>query len=140
MTPRLDVLVIDDEPAIREVLSLRLADWGHAVRAVDSATTALREIDARSPDVVLCDVVLPGSSGLALLHRVRECERELPVVMITAHGNIDSAVEAMKAGASDFLTKPLDHDALRALLDNIERQVRDRRTSESLDGQLEKTD
>src|SRR6185503_7031955 len=112
----LSVLVVDDEPALREVLSLRITDWGHEVRAVGDVVTAEREIDARRPDLVLCDVVLPGAPGVALLHRLRERDAKLPVVMITAHGNIDSAVEAMKAGATDFLTKPLDHQMLRALL------------------------
>ena len=134
----LSVLVIDDEPALREVLSLRITDWGHEVRAVADVAAAERELDARRPDVVLCDVVIPGSSGLALLHRIRERDRQLPVVMITAHGNIDSAVDAMKAGASDFLTKPLDHQMLRALLEATAREVRRRLASRSLDAQLEK--
>jgi DNA-binding NtrC family response regulator len=133
---RLDVLVVDDEPAIREVLSLRISDWGHTVRAVEHPTDALREIDAHPPHVVLCDVVLPGSSGLALLHRVRERRADLPVVMITAHGSIDAAVEAMKAGAQDFLTKPLDYEAVRALLDGVERRVREQETRDLLDVQL----
>ncbi len=140
MVTHLKVLVIDDEPALREVLSLRLADWGHEVRAAADVVEGLREIDARMPDVVLCDVVLPRSSGLALLHRVRERDTRLPVVMITAHGNIDSAVEAMKAGATDFLTKPIDHALLRALLDNIASAVRTRRESRALDARLDHPD
>jgi two-component system response regulator HydG len=134
----LSVLVVDDEPALREVLSLRITDWGHDVRAVGDVAAAERELDVRRPDVVLCDVVLPGSSGLALLHRIRERDKQLPVVMITAHGNIDSAVDAMKAGASDFLTKPLDHQMLRALLEATAGEVRRRLASRSLDAQLEK--
>src|SRR5687768_15163051 len=134
----LSVLVVDDEPALREVLSLRIKDWGHEVRTVGDVAAAERELDVRRPDVVLCDVVLPGSSGLALLHRIRERDKQLPVVMITAHGNIDSAVDAMKAGASDFLTKPLDHQMLRALLEATAGEVRRRLASRSLEAQLEK--
>ena len=134
----LSVLVVDDEPALREVLSLRISDWGHQVRAVGDVAAAERELEARRPDVVLCDVVLPGSSGIALLQRIRERDTKLPVVMITAHGNIDSAVDAMKAGASDFLTKPLDHQMLRALLENTAGEVRRRQASRSLDAQLDK--
>ncbi|MGH7680082.1 MAG: sigma-54-dependent transcriptional regulator [Gemmatimonadaceae bacterium] len=132
----LSVLVIDDEPALREVLSLRIADWGHDVRTVGDVTAAEREIEARRPDLVLCDVVLPGSSGMALLYRIRERDLQLPVVMITAHGNIDSAVDAMKAGASDFLTKPLDHQMLRALLEATASEVRRRLATRSLDAQI----
>ena len=140
MQPRLDVLVVDDEPAIREVLALRLADWGHESRAVASATEAERAIAARVPDLVLCDVILPGSSGLALLMRVREHQVSLPVVMMTAHGNIDSAVEAMKAGANDFLTKPLDYDTLRALIQSVARTVAARQEARTLDAELRRLD
>lgn len=128
----LSVLVVDDEPALREVLSLRIADWGHDVRAVGDAAEAEREIDRSRPDLVLCDLVLPGSSGMALLHRIKRQDERLPVVMITAHGNIDGAVEAMKAGAADFLTKPLDYVALFALLEATASDVRRHRSSRSL--------
>jgi two-component system, NtrC family, response regulator HydG len=133
----LSVLVVDDEPALREVLSLRIADWGHEVHAVADAAEAEREIDRRRPDLVLCDLVLPGSSGMALLHRIKRQDDRLPVVMITAHGNIDGAVEAMKAGAADFLTKPLDYVALFALLEATSSDVQRRRASRSLEAQLD---
>jgi DNA-binding NtrC family response regulator len=136
---RLNVLVVDDEPALREVLSLRIADWGHDVRAVEDVAAAEREIDRSRPDIVLCDLVLPGGSGMELLKRIKRHDEKLPVVMMTAHGNIDGAVEAMKAGAADFLTKPLDHNALFALLTVLaeeHRASRVRRTlNERLDGQ-----
>jgi CheY-like chemotaxis protein len=66
---RLGVLDVDDEPALREVLSLRIADWGHDVRAVADASEAERELDRARPDLVLCDIVLPGATGLELLKR-----------------------------------------------------------------------
>ncbi|MEP6729623.1 MAG: sigma-54 dependent transcriptional regulator [bacterium] len=130
--PRLSVLVIDDEPALREVLSLRIADWGYDVRAVEDAAQGEREIERKRPDLVLCDLVLPGSSGMELLKRVKRLEAQLPIVMITAHGNVDGAVEAMKAGATDFLTKPLDTVALFALLEATASDVRKRRLGPSL--------
>jgi two-component system response regulator HydG len=134
----LSVLVVDDEPALREVLFLRITDWGHDVRTVADVAAAERELEVRRPDVVLCDVVLPGSSGLALLHRIKERDHRLPVVMMTAHGNIDSAVEAMKAGATDFLTKPLDHRMVQALLEATASDIRRHQASRSLDAQLDK--
>jgi two-component system, NtrC family, response regulator HydG len=135
---RLDVLVVDDEPALREVLSLRIEDWGHEVRAVGDTVECERELDRRRPDIVLCDVVLPGETGLELLKRVKRQDERLPMVMMTAHGNIDAAVEAMKAGATDFLTKPLDYAMLYALLEATASDVRQRRGSQSLSNQLER--
>lgn len=135
---RLSVLVLDDEATLREVLSLRIADWGHDVRAVGDAHSALDALRAARPDVMLCDLVLPGSSGMAVLARVKEQDPTLPVVMMTAHGNIDGAVDAMKSGATDFLTKPLDHEMLRALLETIAGQVRSRHATRSLDERLDR--
>ena len=132
----LDVLVVDDEPALREVLSLRIEAWGHEVRAVGDAVEAERELERLLPDIVLCDVVLPGASGLELLKRVKRHDDRLPMVMMTAHGNIDAAVEAMKAGAADFLTKPLDYAMLYALLEATASDVRQRRGSRSLTDRL----
>jgi two-component system response regulator HydG len=131
--PRLSVLVIDDEPALREVLSLRIADWGYDVRAVEDAAEGEREIERKRPDLVLCDLVLPGSSGMELLKRVKRRDAKLPIVMITAHGNVDGAVEAMKLGATDFLTKPLDTVALFALLEATASDVRKRQVGLSLE-------
>jgi two-component system, NtrC family, response regulator HydG len=133
---RLDILVVDDEPALREVLSLRIQDWGHEVRAVGDTTEAQRELEARRPDLVLCDVVLPGMSGLEFLKQVKEHDDRLPMVMMTAHGNIDAAVEAMKTGATDFLTKPLDYAMLYALIEATVSDVRQRRGSQSLTDRL----
>src|SRR5688572_3505433 len=137
---RLSVLVVDDEAALREVLSLRISDWGHDVRAVADAAAGLAAIETARPDIVLCDLVLPGSSGMAVLARVKERDASLPVVMMTAHGNIDGAVDAMKSGAADFLTKPLDHEMIRALLEATVSDVRGRRATRSLDMQLEQVD
>src|ERR1044071_3323961 len=136
--PRLNVLVIDDEPALREVLALRIADWGHQPRTIGDALAVEREIDRQRPDLVLCDLVLPGSSGMELMRRIKRNDERLPVVMMTAHGNIDGAVEAMKSGAMDFLTKPLDHQALFALLTVMAEEQRTARAQRSLNDRLDK--
>jgi DNA-binding NtrC family response regulator len=137
-TTRLAVLVVDDEPALREVLSLRIADWGCEVRTAADVAEAEREFDRNPPDLVLCDVALPGGSGLDLLKRFKRQDETIPVVMITAHGDIDKAVEAMKAGAADFLTKPLDYVMLQALLESAASELRQRQESHSLDAHLER--
>src|SRR5207237_7678749 len=135
---RLSVLVVDDEPALREVLSLRIADWGHDVRAVGDIADAERALDSQPPDVVLCDVVLPDGSGLDLLKRIKKQDERLPVVMITAHGDVDKAVDAMKSGATDFLTKPLDYLMLHALLIATEGELRQQSESRTLDLHLDR--
>lgn len=135
---RLAVLVVDDEPALREVLSLRIADWGYDVRTAGDIAEAERALDSQPADLVLCDVVLPGGSGLELLKRLKRQDERLPVVMITAHGDIDRAVEAMKSGAADFLTKPLDYVMLQALLETAAGELRQRNDSHSLDVHLER--
>src|SRR5512135_3141020 len=101
---------------MREVLRMRLEQWGWEVTAASDAEEALAACGKLDPDVVVCDVVLPGASGLELLPRLRG-EDQRPVVMVTAHGSIDAAVEAVKQGAADFLTKPLDYVKLRAVLE-----------------------
>jgi len=135
---RLAVLVVDDEPALREVLSLRIADWGYDVTTVADVAEAERVLDRQPPDLVLCDVVLPGGSGLELLKRIKRQDPRLPVVMITAHGDIDRAVEAMKTGAADFLTKPLDYPVLQALLESAASELRQQEESRTLDAHLQR--
>ena len=136
----LNVLVVDDEPTLREVLSLRIAGWGHEVRAAADVGEAEAAVAAARPDLVVSDVVLPEASGLELLKRLRRREPDLPVVMITAHGHVDAAVEAMKVGALDFLTKPLDHAALKVLLETVAEDVRQRRDTAALLATLDRRD
>lgn len=134
----LSILVIDDEPAVREVLTLRIEGWGHDVRTAADAVEAEGALEELRPDLIISDVVLPGLSGLELLARLREKEVDCPVILITAHGNIDVAVEAMKLGARDFLTKPLDYGKLRALLAAEEAEQSYRSELDALEERLEK--
>jgi two-component system response regulator HydG len=129
----LEVLVVDDEPALREVLSQRLTDWGCDVSTAGDVTEAEAVLRRTHPDLVLSDVVLPGLSGLDLLRRFKRHDADLPVILITAHANVDAAVEAMKAGATDFLIKPIDSVALRAQIDAVGAERRSRDTTRALD-------
>lgn len=117
------VLVVDDESAICEVLETRLEAWGYAVLLAQDAPTARRLVAAHQPDIVLSDVFLPEANGVELLDAYREGNPGRPVVMMTAYGTIDTAVDAMKKGARDFLTKPLDPAKLKAVLDRLEPEV-----------------
>jgi DNA-binding NtrC family response regulator len=134
----LRVLVVDDEPAMREVLEMRLSEWGHRVIVAGSGSEARVLAEREHPDTVISDVVLPELSGLELLQTLTAGDRDRPVILITAYGTIDEAVEAMKLGAHDFLTKPLDYDKLRATLAALAKEIERRRQMRKLDSVLEK--
>lgn len=134
----LRVLVVDDEPAVREVLAVRIQGWGYAVRAAADMPETERQLREFVPDVVISDVVLGDTSGLDLLKRLKAGDPRRPVILITAHGSIDVAVEAMKGGAEDFLTKPLDYTKLHALLASMAAELRQRDWVRALESRLER--
>ena len=101
------VLVIDDEGAVRETLSQILADEGYAVTSVDSGEEGLRRLLEEPFDLAFLDVWLRDRDGLSVLEAARERLREVPVVMISGHANVETAVRAVRLGADDFLEKPL---------------------------------
>ena len=101
------ILVVDDEAGVRASLEGVLGDEGYAVHAVETGEAALLALGARRFDLVLLDVWLPGRDGLEVLGRIRETDAELPVVVISGHGTIETAVKAVRLGAQDFVEKPL---------------------------------
>src|SRR4051812_22754418 len=107
-----NVLVVDDDPAVGKVLSAQLAQAGIACRHVPDAATALTQLRERPVDVVITDLRMPGASGLELLAEITAHWPEIPVILLTAHGSVGAAVEAMKKGAADFLLKPFDRDEI----------------------------
>ncbi len=117
------VLVVDDEPAMREVLQARIERWGYPVRTAETVACARALVASFDPDLVISDLVLPDATGLALLEQLRGDGRERTILLITAYGTIDIAVLAIKGGAADFLTKPLDYVALRRFIDAIEARL-----------------
>ncbi len=106
------VLVVDDEPAVRESLRMLLKSECE-VETADGVDAALESIGQRAPDLVLLDVMMPGRNGLELLAELAERGLPIPVVVLTATNTVAVAVEAMKLGARDFVTKPFELDALR---------------------------
>jgi len=106
----LDPLVVDDDSAVRLVLTKLLRQVGYDARSVASGPEALRAIDARAIDLVVTDLAMPTMSGIQLAAELVERCPGLPVIVLTAHGNVPTAVEAMRAGARDFLMKPFDRD------------------------------
>jgi len=116
MTPSRTVLVVDDDQSFRRVMEYQLHEDGYRVLTAASASAALLQLGLEPIDVVVTDVKMPGEDGLELLGRLKTLEPDLPVVMLTAHGTIGSAVEAMKRGAVDYLTKPFTREQLRVAL------------------------
>ena len=110
------ILVVDDDPTFRSVLEMRLQGWGYEVRTASSAPAAEEEAEQWRPHLILSDVVMPEVSGIQLLERLRSDDGQRPVILLTAHGTVEMAVEAMKLGAVDFLTKPLNYGNLSSVL------------------------
>ncbi len=118
------VLIVDDEPGVRAALTGVLRDEGYEVEAVESGEACLDRVTRGVYDVILLDIWLPGVDGLATLERLRERQVDSTVVMISGHGNIESAVRAIKLGAFDFLEKPLSLDKTVLVVTNAMRQRR----------------
>lgn len=115
----LDILVVDDERDIRELVSGVLSDEGYECRTAGTSTAALEMIDQRRPSLVLLDVWLHGSpmDGLEVLDAIKQREPELPVIIFSGHGNIDTAVSAVSRGAMDFIEKPFEAERLLLLVE-----------------------
>ncbi len=113
---RKQVLIVDDEPNLRKILAAQLSRDGYDVLTAEDGERGLAQLREHHIDLVITDLKMPGVDGMTLLKRALEEEPELPVVMITAHGTIDTAVEALKRGAFDFVTKPFDKDEVRQIV------------------------
>ncbi len=111
------LLVVDDEPGHRLMVRAVMEDAGWRVIEADSGESALEELSREMPHTALVDMRMPGMDGLTLLREIQARQPELPVVLLTAYGNVGSAVEAMKKGAYDYLTKPADNEELKAVLE-----------------------
>jgi nitrogen regulation protein NR(I) len=110
------ILVVDDEPNLRRVLSAQLARDGYDVHTAEDGVQGLAVLAEHHIDLVITDLRMPNLDGMGLLRRALELDPELPIVMITAHGTVDNAVEALKTGAFDYVTKPFDQAEVRAVV------------------------
>ena len=106
------VLVVDDDEAMRDMVVALLEDAGYTANGAQGADQALEILGDDDFDAVISDIRMPGRSGIELLGEIRELRPETPIIMMTAFGTIDSAVEAMQAGAFDYVTKPFKRDAV----------------------------
>ncbi len=130
----IEILVVDDEPDIRDLVAGVLSDEGYECRTAGDSTTALAMVDQRRPSVVLLDVWLHGSpmDGLEVLDAIKAREPNLPVIIFSGHGNIDTAVSAVSRGAMDFIEKPFEASRLLHLVERATETERLRRENERL--------
>jgi DNA-binding NtrC family response regulator len=118
------ILVADDEPSNRKILAQELVHKGFAVDTAGGGKEALAKIESAPPDLVILDYMMPDLSGLEVLKELRKRGNDTPVILITAYGSVDRAVEVMKAGAYDFITRPFDPDHIELVVRKaIERQT-----------------
>jgi len=111
------ILIVEDEGTLRESLKRVLSREGYVVDAVDSSESALAVIGQKAFDLVVTDIILPGISGMELLKKCRQKNSTLIVIIITAYATIESAVEAIRAGAFEYLVKPIIHEELKAAIE-----------------------
>jgi len=111
------LLIVDDDPAHRSMLLTLLTDWGYRLEGVEDGESAVALCRERPFDLILMDVRMAGMSGIEALKEIRAYNPAIPILIMTAYSNVETAVEAIKAGAYDYLTKPLDFDDLRLTLE-----------------------
>ncbi len=122
------ILLVDDDDSLRDMLSIVLKKEGYDVVSLENAMLALKILKKRSFDLIISDIKMPGISGIKLLSKIKSINNEIPIIMITAYASTNDAVEAMKLGAEDYITKPFNLDELKIIIDkalykkNIERE------------------
>ena len=112
------ILVVDDERSIRNTLKEILEYEGHEIALAENGLVAIEMVKAKPYDLIFCDIKMPEMDGIEVLDKIQEINSEIPVVMISGHGNIDTAVESIKKGAYDFIEKPLDLNRILITLRN----------------------
>src|SRR6266478_5708693 len=120
----LNLMIVDDERAIREVCRDVAQTLGFHTSIADSAEHAYRVLESNAIDVVLLDLKLPGAGGLEALHQIRERRPDVVIIVVTGYGTVQSAVQAMKNGAYDYVTKPFSMEELRLLLERVSGHLR----------------
>src|SRR5271157_53040 len=113
------ILVVDDEADIREGLELLLTSEGYAAELAENGAEGLRRMSERPYDLVLLDLMMPDLSGMEVIERVRQRDRDTPIFMITAYGSVEAAVHALKLGANDYFSKPWDNEKLIIEIDRM---------------------
>jgi DNA-binding NtrC family response regulator len=121
-TRNIGILVVDDERIVRDSLYNWFKEDGYRVDTAENAAEALKKLQATSYDIMLLDIKMPGMDGLELQRHIREIDKEIIIIIITAYASVDTAVQALKEGAFDYVTKPIDPDDLSHLVRNAIQQ------------------
>ncbi len=114
---RLKILIIDDDPSIRNMLAIVLKKSGYEVTLTDSGRSALDRLKKETFELIISDIKMPDINGIDLLKKIKSINQEIPVIMITAFASANDAVDAMKLGAEDYITKPFNLDELKIIID-----------------------
>jgi len=131
------ILIVDDKPSNVKILGQELADRGYAIETATGGLEALKKVESTRPDIIILDFMMPHMSGLEVLKELRKGENDTPVVMITAYGTIDRAVEAIKEGAYDFITRPFEPDHIALVVQKALERQRLKRGVEFLSEEVE---
>ena len=133
--PDVSILVVEDEPAVAEVVSLYLRRAGYAVRVVDNGPAALREIEQQSPTLIILDLMLPGVDGWSITRKVRE-RGDTPIIMLTARSQETDRIAGLEMGADDYVTKPFSPQELVSRVRAVLRRAKPSGASEPIERPL----
>ena len=131
------ILVVDDEPRVTDSLASLLSDQGWDVHTAGSGKKALERIESMTYDCILLDLVMPGTDGLEIMEKIKEKRPETPVIIVTGHASVDSAVSCLKNGAHDYLKKPVNHDELIKRIENTLALKRLKEERDIINGKLQ---
>ncbi len=131
------ILIVDDEPDIREVLAISLQDMGYRTVEAENAATAFDRFQKENPQIVVTDIKMPGGDGIGLLRKIKHENTETEVIMITGHGDMNLAIRSLKYEATDFITKPINVDALEIALRRAQEKIAMRRKLQDYTRSLE---
>ncbi len=123
MAKKISILIVDDEPSVRDSLFNWFLEDGYRVECAENAKVALSMLESDSFDIILADIKMPGMDGLEMLRRIKSLRKESIVIVMTAFATVDTAVQALKDGAYDYVTKPFDPDDLSHLIRNASKQI-----------------
>ncbi len=132
------LLLVDDEEDIRDVLSISLEDRGYLVHTAENGEDALKIYAQVNPSIVITDIKMPGMDGIQLLHKLKQADPDIEVIMITGHGDLELAIQSLKLEATDFVTKPINDDILEIALKRAHDRILMRRKLRAYTENLEK--
>lgn len=139
MTTKGTILVVDDEDIVRDSLTHWFIEDNYTVESADSAEAALKKFQKHKYDLLLVDMKMPGMTGIELLDKVRQIDREAMIIIFTAYASVPTAIRALKDGAFDYITKPVDPDELSHLVEKAFQQINLRKENRQLKESIEET-